>query len=150
MSSYYNYLKKYSPEFLVKHESWAHHAWGRRSNFNQLVNFKGALVLTPRVFVLPGLRLKGLFYFLSGIVCVSELWGLWYFQEIYNKYTVHKWTMYQPYFHSKLAKPEDLKILDPSEEKKPFTRLKYQDRVKIIYDGEETPDITSQRRYRYR
>ena len=148
--NYYNYLKKYSPRFLVKQESWTHQMWSRGSSFLQLVNFKGTLTMTNRTFIFPGYRIKSLFFFVGGLVCCIDIWGLWYFQEIYNKYTTHKWTNYQPWMHSSLLEYHNSFIVDPCEEKKPFTRLKYQDRVKIVYDGYETPDVIAQRRYRYR
>jgi hypothetical protein len=36
------------------------------------------------------------------------------------------------------------------EEKKPMTRLKYADSVKIIYNGREEQDTVGIRRFRYR
>jgi hypothetical protein len=36
------------------------------------------------------------------------------------------------------------------EEKKPFTRLRYSDAVKIVYGGEEEQDTVGIRRFRYR
>lgn len=147
---YYNYLKKYSPEFLLKHESWKHEAWSRRSNFLQLLNTKGAHVLTSRVFFLPGIRFKTIWYVLGGLLCCVDVWGIWYFQEIYNKYTIHKWTNYQPWFHQQLQDKNSSISIDPVEEKKPIGRVKYQDKVKIIYSGLDNPDVSSDRRYRYR
>ena len=41
-------------------------------------------------------------------------------------------------------------VVDPTEEKKPITRMKYQDRVKIVYENHETPDVQGDRRVRYR
>lgn len=149
--SYYDYLKKYNAEFLSRYELRNHVAFGRKSNFLQLLNTKAALMLTNRALIIPKVRSKAfLYYFLAGY-CIVGYYGIWYFQEIYNKYTHHKWTMYQPYMHSQLMKGTggDDKF-DPYEEKKPITRLNYQDSIKITYDGYDNPDIVSQKRFRYR
>ena len=146
--NYYSYLKKYSPRFIAKYETWTHHAWGRKSNFLQLVNSKGALVMTGRAFILPGIRYKNLVYYSLAAICCFDVWGIWFYQDIYNKYTYHKWNTYQPWMY-KTYVPKHYEM-DPLEEKKPFTRVKYQDRIKIIYDGEDNQNITSPRRLRYR
>ena len=44
----------------------------------------------------------------------------------------------------------DFFINDTTEEKKPFTRLKYADAVKIVYAGREEQDTIGIRRFRYR
>jgi hypothetical protein len=41
-------------------------------------------------------------------------------------------------------------INDTLEEKKPMTRLKYADAVKIVYNGREEQDTAGIRRFRYR
>ena len=49
------------------------------------------------------------------------------------------------YFNSR-----DMFLTDTLEEKKPFTRLKYSDAVKIVYNGKEEQDTVGIRRFRYR
>ena len=147
--NYFNYLKKYSPEYLLKYESWTHRMWGRGSAFKNLVNMRAALTLTPRVFVFPGLRTKSIvFYFMGAYACIL-IYGIWYFQEIYNKYTIHKWIHYNPMYNKEINDYANMKF-DVTEEKKPITRVKYQDKIKIIYDGDDTIDPKSPRRFRYR
>lgn len=148
--SYYDYLKRYNADYLNKHESWAHYSWGRGSNFMQLQKFRSFSLLTNRAYVMPGLRFKGFFYFAGALLCIADVYGIWYFQEIYNKYSSFKWTLYQPWYHKECMLDEDFGINDPTEEKKPMTRLKYSDTVKIIYNGEEGQDFFSLRRFRYR
>lgn len=41
-------------------------------------------------------------------------------------------------------------VTETLEEKKPITRIKYADAIKIIYNGREEQDIIGTRRYRYR
>jgi hypothetical protein len=41
-------------------------------------------------------------------------------------------------------------VTEVLEEKKPWTRLKYSDAVKIVYNGREEQDIVGLRRFRYR
>lgn len=99
MSKYYDYLKNYDTRFLNKYESWTHSSWGRRSNFLQLLDYRGYSLMTGRNIFLPGFKLKGWFFTFGSIICMADIWGIWFFQEIYNKYTPQKWTWYQPYLH---------------------------------------------------
>ena len=126
--NYYNYLTKYSPRFLVKHESWTHEAWSRRSNFLQLLNTKSAHILSSRTHFMTGYKFKTSWYIYGAIMCIADVYGIWYFQDMYNKYTAHKWTNYQPYMNQQLQHPNSKISLDPTEEKKPFARVKYQDK----------------------
>lgn len=43
-----------------------------------------------------------------------------------------------------------MNINDTLEERKPMTRLKYADSIKIVYDGLETQETVGIRRFRYR
>jgi hypothetical protein len=149
--NYYDYLKKYSPEHINRYENWWHAFLGRRSAFSHLQHFRAYIILTNHMTFLPGFRFKSHVFFIGALLCVVNLWGIWYSQEIYNKYSIHKWNHYSPQYHKDLfLDQKDYPHLDPTEEKKPFTRSTYSDRVKIIYDGEEQKDIVSLRRYRYR
>lgn len=97
MSKYYDYLKKYDSHFLNKYESWSHFSWGRRSNFLQLLYYRAYTLTTGRQILMPHLKLKSPFQWLCILVCLADVYGIWFFQEIYNKYTVHKQVYYQPY-----------------------------------------------------
>ena len=150
--SYYKYLKNYNPHFINKYENWSHLAWGRRTNFDLLQQCRTYLALSTKMTIFPGLRTKSTFYYLGALICVVDMWGIWYSQEIYNKYSFHKWTHYQPWMHKDTVYSKDdlNKPLDSTEEKKPITRMKYSDRIKIVYDGVEQEDVYGRRRYRYR
>ncbi len=97
---YYDYLKRYDAAFLNKYESWAHHSWSRRSNFLQLLYFRAYALFTGRTILMPHLKAKSWFTYISCLICIFDIWGVWVFQEIYNKYSVQKWVYYQPYFRS--------------------------------------------------
>lgn len=150
--SYYKYLRNYSPHFINKYENWSHFSWGRKTNFTQLQLFRSYILLTNKMTIIPGYRTKSKFYYAGAILCVADLWGIWFYQEIYNKYTFHKWTHYQPWMHKDTAvSKDDLdKPMDSTEEKRPQTRVKYSDKIKIVYDGEEQEDVLGRRRFRYR
>jgi hypothetical protein len=94
---YYDYLKKYDARFLHKYESGTHLSWGRRSNFLQLLYFRAYSLMTGRNMWIPHMKIKSWFYNLGTLICLADIWGIWYFQEIYNKYSVQKWVYYQPY-----------------------------------------------------
>jgi hypothetical protein len=94
---YYDYLKNYDAKFLNKYESWSHHSWGRRSNFMQLLYFRCYSLFTGRNILLPHLKLKSPYIWICVGVSMADVWGIWFYQEIYNKYYPWKWTYYQPY-----------------------------------------------------
>mmetsp|Transcript_33545 Transcript_33545/g.34850 ORF Transcript_33545/g.34850 Transcript_33545/m.34850 type:complete len:155 (+) Transcript_33545:31-495(+) len=151
--SYYNYLKKYSPRFILKYESGVHSFWGRRSVFSQLVFTKAFLTLTPRVFIFPTFRASSLFFYLAALYSAILMWGIWYFQDIHHKYTHHKWVHYQPWMYNEIVSKEQRELgIEPLEEKKPLTRLNYEDSIKIIYNGEDMPTHlwNTSKRFRYR
>lgn len=148
---YYQFVKKYSPHFLNRYENWAHGALARGSLFNHLQNFRAYIHLTNHMTILPGYRTKASIFYLGAFLCVVDIWGIWYSQEIYYKYSIQKWNHYQPWYHKDcFDDPEDYGKIDPTEEQKPFTRGNYSDRVKIVYDGKEDSDFGSWRRWRYR
>jgi hypothetical protein len=149
--SYYKYLKKYSPYFLNKYENWGHLVKGRKTNFGRLLMVRAYLLLTHNMTILPGYRTTGTFYLFGAILTFIDLYGIWYSQEIYNKYSFHKWTHYQPW-HQKdtlVSKDQEGKV-DVTEEKRPITRVIFSDKVKIVYDGKEEENAFGRRRIRYR
>ena len=96
---YYDYLKKYDAAFLNKYESWFHYSWGRKTNFNQLLKYKAYLMWTGgRTIFIDGTKLKTSYAYLAGLICIADIWGVWFFQEMYNKYQPWKWIYYQPYY----------------------------------------------------
>jgi len=44
----------------------------------------------------------------------------------------------------------DTNVTDTLEEKKPMTRLRYADTIKMVYNGREEQDTVGIRRFRYR
>ena len=99
MSSYkyYDYLKKYNSHFVNRYENWSHLSWGRKSNYLQLLNLRAYTLMTQRSILLPGMKLKAPFFMLGCMVCLADIWGMWFFFTVYNKYSPQKWVFYQPY-----------------------------------------------------
>jgi hypothetical protein len=97
--NYYDYLKKYDAHFLNKYESWGHASWSRRSNYLQLLYFRAYSLWTGgRSIFLPHIKLKSAYMMLCAGVCITDIYGIWIYQEMYNKYMPWKWVYYQPYF----------------------------------------------------
>ena len=105
MSSYkyYDYIKNYDVGFRNKHENWTHYAWGRKTNFSQLLHFRAYSLMTGRPILWKGLKIKGWFYMFGTLICVMDVWGIWYFQEMHNKYSSKKWVYYQPYLRPEMT-----------------------------------------------
>ena len=97
--NYYDYLKKYDAHFLNKYESWSHAQWGRKSNFLQLLYFRAySLFVGGRSILVPHIKLKSAFMMVCAGICLADIYGVWIYQEMYNKYMPWKWVYYQPYF----------------------------------------------------
>ncbi len=97
--NYYDYLKKYDPNFLNKYQSWSHYAWGRKSNFMQLLYFRAyTFNVGGRAPFLPHLKLKLPYVLVCSLLCMWDVYGVWIYQEVYNKYMPYKWVFYMPYY----------------------------------------------------
>jgi hypothetical protein len=100
---YYDYLKKYTPKFLNSHESWAHWNWGRKSGFTDLLSYRAYTLMSPRNILFEGVKIKGWFFVFGSLFCIMDIWGIWYFQEIHQKYSTRKWVYYQPYMKPEMT-----------------------------------------------
>ena len=100
---YYDYLKKYNPRFLNNYESWSHINWSRRSGFIELLNYRSYTLSTGRNILFDGLKLKGWFFVYGSLMCIMDIWGVWYFQDIHQKYSTRKWVYYQPYMKPEMT-----------------------------------------------
>ncbi len=103
---YYDYLKNYNASFLNKYENWLHHENGRRSNFKRLLDYRAYSLLTGRPMFMYGFKLKSWYYVLCSLMCLADIWGVWYFQEIYNKYYPWKYTFYTPEWKTEMTQLE--------------------------------------------
>ena len=74
---------------------------------------------------------------------LSTIFKTW--DDIFRVYIMNKCLIYTYY-----NKYRDHNVTDTMEEKKPFTRLRYADHVKIVYNGIEEQDTVGIRRFRYR
>lgn len=97
---YYDYLKKYDTHFLNKYENWSHFNWGRKSNFLQLLYTKSYLTYNGRNIFMHGYKFKSWFVWVGSVVCVTDIYLIWIYQEMYNKLYPWKWTLYMPYYRS--------------------------------------------------
>jgi hypothetical protein len=100
---YYDYLKKYDAHFLNRYENWAHHNWSRRSNFQRLLDYRAYSLATGRAFFMYGLKFKGWYYWACALLSFADIWGVWYFQDIYNRYYYWKYTYYTPDWKKELT-----------------------------------------------
>ena len=93
---YYDYLKKYDAPFLNKYESWSHYQWGRRSNYMQLLYARAYYLYSGRGILMHGWKIKHPFVWCGTVVCIADVFGIWFYQEMYNKMTPWKYVYYQP------------------------------------------------------
>lgn len=146
--SYYDYVHQYSSKYLNKYQSHNHWWAGRGSNFMELLRKKSVYLLSNRNWmwfdVRYGTKFLYIFYlpqlfFLSASYAVTPVW-----RRADERY------------HLRFADGEfdDIDENEPfvtyMQRKKPYTRRKYADQVKLVYEGQEDYDYAQEQPQRYR
>lgn len=133
--SYYDYLNKYDARFLNKYQSHTHWVSGRGSHFMELLRFKARRVKNDKNFVWFDVRMGKKFLlmvFLPNFLFVTFMYAL-----------TPVWKKTDERYHLRYGDGENDEIEDIEPfvtyqmRKKPLTRKKYSDAVKLIYDGIE-------------
>ena len=140
--SYYDYTKQYSSRFLNKYQSHTHYWSGRGSHYLEILRLKSVRLKSNRnwmwfdirygtkflfVFYMPQLFFVTLSYLLSPI-----------------------WRRTDERYHHRFAEGEfdDIEDNEPfvtyQLRKKPMTRRKYADSIKLVYNGVEEYDYASE------
>lgn len=146
--SYYNYIKQYNPRFLNKYQSGAHWWAGRGSNFLEILRLKAVRLKSNRNWmwfdVRYGTKFIYVFYmpqlfFVAGSYALTPIW-----RRLDERYHIR---FSEDWF-------DDIEDCEPfvtyQLRKKPLTRRKYADTVKLVYDGEEEYDYATEQPQRYR
>ena len=140
--SYYDYIKNYNSRFLNKYQSNAHWYSGRGSNFLEILRLKAVRLKSNRNWmwfdVRYGTKFLYIFYmpqlfFLTASYLTSPAW-----RKLDERYALR-------YAEGEI---DDLDEVEPfvtyQQRKKPMTRRKYTDSVKLIYNGKEEYDFVSE------
>ena len=137
--SYYDYVKNYDSKFLNRYQSMNHWYSGRGSNFLEILRLKAVRTKSNRNWmwfdVRYGTKFLYIFYmpqlfFITASYLLSPVW-----RRLDERY------------HLRYAEGEidDLDETEPfvtyQQRKKPVTRRKYADAVKLIYNGKEEYDF---------
>ena len=146
--SYYDYIKNYDSKFIHKYQSDRHWYSGRGSNFLEILRLKAVRLKSNRNWmwfdVRYGSKFLYIFYFpqlffLSGSYLLSPAW-----RKLDERYHLR----YAEGETDELDETEPFVTYQPR--KKPVTRRKYTDTIKLIYNGKEEYDFIPEQPQRYR
>lgn len=146
--SYYDYTKLYSSKFLNKYQSHSHWWAGRGSRYLELLRLKAARMKGHRNWMWFDIRYGRKFMYL---LYMPQL-----FFVTVSYLLTPIWRRQDERYHIRFADGEfdDIEEVEPfvsyQMRKKPFTRRKYADSIKIVYGGEEEYDYATEQPQRYR
>ncbi len=131
--AYYDYIKSYDSRFLNKYQSHTHWYAGRGSNFMELLRMKAQRLKSNRNWMWFDIRYGTKFLY------IFYMPQLFFVSASYLLTPV--WRRLDERYHIRFADGEidDIEENEPfvtyQLRKKPLTRRKYSDQVKLVYDG---------------
>ena len=146
--SYYDYVKNYDARFLNKYQSGTHWFSGRGSNFHELLRLKAIRMKSNRNWMWFDVRfgakfIQGLYLPLFFFVTISALLApAW--RKLDERYQLR----FNEGDYEEMDDNEQFVTFD--QRKKPLTRRKYADTVKLVYSGREEYDMAPEAPMRYR
>ena len=146
--SYYDYIKNYDSRFLNKYQSNTHWFSGRGSHFMELLRLKSVRLKSNRNWMWFDIRYGTKFLY---IFYMPQLFFL-----VISYLLTPAYRRTDERYHLRFADGEgdDIDEIEPfvtyQQRKKPLTRKKYSEAVKLIYKGEEEYDYISEQPLRYR
>lgn len=146
--SYYEYTKQYSSRFLNKYQSHSHWWAGRGSNYLELLRQKSVRLKSNRNWMWFDIRYGVKFLYIFYMPQLVYLTGFYILTPV--------WRRLDERYHLRFADGEfdDIDENEPfvtyQQRKKPMTRRKYSDAIKLVYDGQEEYDYISEQPQRYR
>ena len=146
--SYYDYVKGYDSRFLNKYQSHTHWWAGRGTSFMELLRMKAVRLKSNRNWMWFDIRYGSKFLYII------------YFPQLFFvtlSYLLSPvWRRNDERYHLRFADGEfdDISDVEPfvtyQLRKKPMTRRKYADAIKIVYNQNEEFDYASEQPQRYR
>ena len=146
--SYYEYTKQYSSRFLNKYQSHSHWWAGRGSNYMELLRKRAQNLRSNRNWMWFDIRYGSKFMYMFYMPQLIYLTGFYILTPV--------WRRADERYHLRFADGEfdDIDENEPfvvyQQRKKPMTRRKYSDAIKLVYDGKEDYDYISEQPQRYR
>jgi hypothetical protein len=146
--SYYDYTKQYSSRWMNTYQSHTHWFAGRSSGFMELLRLKAVRMKSNRNWMWFDIRYGTKFLYMFYIP------QLFFFTASYLLTPI--WRRGDERYHLRFADGEfdDISDNEPyvtyQMRKKPMTRRKYADTIKLVYNGNEEYDYASEQPQRYR
>ena len=146
--SYYDYVKNYNSRFLNHYQSHTHYQAGRGSNYMELLRMRAQRLKSNRNWMWFDIRYGSKFLYAVYMPQFFFLTGSYILTPV--------WRRMDERYHIRFADGEidDVEENEPfityQQRKRPYTRRKYADSIKIVYDGEEEYDYMSEQPQRYR
>ena len=146
--SYYDYVKNYSGYYMNKYQSNMHWFSGRGSQFGELLRLKAVRMKSNRNWMWFDMRF--------GMKFLTILYLPQFFFVTVSYLLSPAWRKHDERYNLRYCDAEE-DDQDPNEmwatyqvRKKPTTRRKYADQVKIVYGGEEDYEFVPDQPQRYR
>ena len=146
--SYYDYINNYNARFLQKYQSGTHWWSGRGSHYLELLRLKAVRLKSNRNWMWFDMRFDSKFlyifympqlFFVSGSYLLSPA-----FRKLDERYNLR-------YAEGEVDEIDETEpFVTYQQRKKPITRRKYSDAVKLIYNGKEEYDFIPDQPQRYR
>ncbi len=146
--SYYDYIHKYSSRFLNKHQAQTYWKTQRGTSFIEMLRLKSWRMKGNRNWFWLDLRLGAKWHTLIYIPL--------FFFVTFSYALTPAWRRIDERYHLRYGDGEDDDIEDVESfvkyqsRKRPYTRRKYADAIKICYEGQEDFDYASEQPLRYR
>ena len=146
--SYYDYIHKYSGRFLNRYQSQTYWITGRGTQFLNLLMLKAWRLKGNRNWHWVDYRFGpkfSLFLYIPIFFYITASYAL-----------TPAWRRLDERYHLRYGPGDDDDIEDLErhvtyqQRKKPYTRRKYADAIKIVYEGKEDFDYASEQPIRYR
>ena len=137
--SYYDYIKNYNSRFLNKYQSNTHWYSGRGSNFLEILRLKAVRLKSNRNWMWFDVRYGTKFIYIFYIPQLFFLTVSYLLSPAFRKLDERYALRYAE------GEIDDLDEVEPfvtyQQRKRPMTRRKYTDCVKLIYNGKEEYDF---------
>ena len=146
--SYYDYVKNYDSKFLNKYQSNNHWYAGRGTNFLEILRLKAVRLKSNRNWMWFDMRFGSKFLYIFYMPQLFFLTGSYLLTPAFRRLDERYHLRYSEGEIDEICETEP--FVTYQQRKKPVTRRKYTDAVKLIYNENEEYDFVPDQPQRYR
>ena len=146
--SYYDYVKNYNSSFLNKYQSHNHWWASRGSSFLEILRLKAVRLKSNRNWMWFDVRYGAKFLYILYFPQLFFVSGSYLLAPAFRRLDERYHLRYSEGETDELDETEP--FVTYQQRKKPVSRRKYADAVKLIYNGKEEYDFIPEQPQRYR